>query len=480
MRKTKIILTSLLLTLALLLPPLGTGAFALVTEPQFDDTFVGALDEKFERLTTLEGEKIVVVGGSSVAFGLDSARLESYTGMPVVNFGLYASLGTKLMLDLSLVGIGDGDVVVIAPEINAETLSLYFGADTAWRAIEGDFSMLKYIDIQNMPAMLGALYPYASAKLERMLNGKRVPHDGEIYLSKYFNEYGDFAMSREENIMDGYRDPNTPIELDIDAYGEELEEFLDYLNSYIKKCKRRGARVYFTFCPMNALALRDSTEEKRAEFADYLENVLGCEIISDIESCIFDAGYFFDTNFHLNSAGAQARTIRLAKDLKLALGITNVITDEEPAPPALPEIDIIYNGTDENARYFTYALNEDGTYEITGLSELGLREEELTLPLGYNGYKVTSVGEGALSSEVLCALTVTADSNVKIFKNGAFLGASALKDLYIYKTSGDDIAPPASFAGVNKSFTVHIPKGTDFPYHYYWSERGLTFSEDIG
>ena len=480
MRKTKIVLTSLILVFTLLLPFLSVGAFALISEPQFDDTFVGALDDKFERLTTEEGEKIVVVGGSSVAFGLDSERLESYTGMPVVNFGLYASLGTKLMLDLSLGGIGEGDVVVIAPEMNAETLSLYFGADTAWRAIEGDFSMLKYIGTDNIPEMLGALYPYAAAKLERMINGKRVPADGEIYLSKYFNEYGDFALQREENIMDGYRDPNTPIDVDIDAYGEELDEFLDYLNSYVKKCKRRGAEVYFTYSPMNALALSDSTEEKRAEFADYLDSRLDCEIISDIESCIFDAGYFFDTNFHLNSPGALARTIRLARDLKLALGITNVIADEEPTPPALPEIDIIYNGTDGNARYFTYALREDGTYEITGLSELGLKEEELTLPLGYNGYKVTSVGEGALSSEVLRALTVTADSNVKIFRNGAFLGTPALRDLYIYKTSGDDIAPPATFRGVNKSFTVHIPKGTDFPYHYYWSERGLTFSEDIG
>ena len=42
--------------------------------------------------------------------------------MPVVNFGLYANLGTKLMLDLSRSGIGAGDVIVVAPEMNEQTL----------------------------------------------------------------------------------------------------------------------------------------------------------------------------------------------------------------------------------------------------------------------------------------------------------------------------------------------------------------------
>ena len=65
-----------LLVIAIILSPafivLGT---VLLTPKVYSESFVGALDEKYELLTTTEGEKIVVVGGSSVAFGLDSEYL---------------------------------------------------------------------------------------------------------------------------------------------------------------------------------------------------------------------------------------------------------------------------------------------------------------------------------------------------------------------------------------------------------------------
>ena len=130
MKKTKIIIGVIAGFLAVLLPFVSVVAFAVSMPPQYTDTFVGELNEKVERLNSIDEPKIVVVGGSSVAFGLDSALLEKYTGMPVVNFGLYAALGTKVMLDLSRGGIKEGDIVILAPELDAQTLSLYFSSDT--------------------------------------------------------------------------------------------------------------------------------------------------------------------------------------------------------------------------------------------------------------------------------------------------------------------------------------------------------------
>ena len=114
--------------------PLGIllGMLFLVP-PQYSNVFVGALDEKFERLTSIDEDKIIVVGGSSVAFGLDSELMEKYTGMPVVNFGLYAALGTKVMLDLSRPGIKEGDIVTHMTFGRGEVLSVKpMGADTLY------------------------------------------------------------------------------------------------------------------------------------------------------------------------------------------------------------------------------------------------------------------------------------------------------------------------------------------------------------
>ena len=116
MKILKICISCLLAILAMISPFAIVIGAATLTPSQYSNAFVGALNEKYDRLYSIEEEKIVIVGGSSVAFGVDSAMIEKYTGMPVVNFGLYAALGTKLMLDLSRGAIGEGDIVILSPE----------------------------------------------------------------------------------------------------------------------------------------------------------------------------------------------------------------------------------------------------------------------------------------------------------------------------------------------------------------------------
>ena len=66
MKKTLVIISAILvivLPLAMLL-----GLFFYLP-PQYTNTFVGELDNKFDRLMEIDEPKIVIVGGSSVAFG---------------------------------------------------------------------------------------------------------------------------------------------------------------------------------------------------------------------------------------------------------------------------------------------------------------------------------------------------------------------------------------------------------------------------
>ncbi len=324
MKKRKIFICVLLAAVILLLPFASLVAFAVAPTSAFSDTFYGALDEKYERLHSIQGEKIVVVGGSSVAFGLDSAALEAYTGMPVVNFGLYAALGTKLMLDLSDSAIGEGDIVVLAPELDPETLSLYFNPDTTLRALEGNMSMLLDIPAEHYGDLLFAGWDFVGEKL-RMLCGSLAEGEG-VYRSEYFNEYGDFAYPRYNNTMELYYDPTVPVDLCLDSMREDFDAFLDYLNGYIAACEAKGATVYFSYCPMNERGII-STDGETDEFFTYLESKINCDFISRPEDYILGAGYFFDTNFHLNLAGVQVRTLRLGYDIKIARGDMSLITD---------------------------------------------------------------------------------------------------------------------------------------------------------
>ena len=97
--------------LCVLIPFAAIASIISFLPSQFKNTFLGGLKIKIDRIESIEEPKIVIIGGSSVPFGVDSKQMEEMLGMPVVNFGLYATLGTKLMLDLSREYINSGDII---------------------------------------------------------------------------------------------------------------------------------------------------------------------------------------------------------------------------------------------------------------------------------------------------------------------------------------------------------------------------------
>lgn len=475
---TKIIAAAL----AVFMPFILCFALILLIPPQYSDTFVGALDEKYERLTSINEPKVVVVGGSSVAFGLQSELIEKYTGMPTVNFGLYAALGTKAMLDLSRGAIGNGDIVILSPELDAETMSLFFNAKTVLEATDDKPSMLLNLDIKNSPEIAAAAFGHAADKIKYSLTES--PNPDSVYNSKNFNEYGDIEFKRERNVMELYYDPNKLIHLDSSIIDTE---FIDYLNAYIRACKRRGARVYFSFCPMNSLSLAENiTDESIAEFERLLANTLECEILGEAENYIMEPEYFYDTNFHLNDAGALYRTITLCRDLLFATDNPTRVSEEYPEPPALAEglIKVYEDISDEGL--FTYEKLGNGNYMITGLTERGKAERELTIPLGVKpdgfdyGIAITVLGEGAFEGCSAEKIIIPENTYLTQMNNDVFRGASSVSELYIYKLDSESLNPPKSFIGTKDGFVIHAPENSEYKTGYFWSQvKNVTIILDL-
>lgn len=124
--------------------PLLLTVWGFALPAQYSNTFVGELPAK-RALLAAESDKprLILVGGSAAAFGVDSALLaRELPDYQPVNFGLYAALGTRVMLDLSIKELRPGDLVVIMPEQQRQALSDTVGADTFWQAVDGDFSAL--------------------------------------------------------------------------------------------------------------------------------------------------------------------------------------------------------------------------------------------------------------------------------------------------------------------------------------------------
>ena len=266
MRNLKNWIKLISLILVVLIPFGAVLGIAFFASPVYDQTFLGGLSLKYDRLNAIDEPKIIVVGGSSVAFGLDSQLLAEHVGMPVVNFGLYATLGTKIMMDLSKANVNEGDIVVLAPEMDAQTLSLYFNAEAALQGMESDWSMLRHIPNENYSDLAGGVYEYVISKIKYLRNGTLDPSG--VYNRDSFNEYGDIVYARPHNTMLLGYDPTKTIELTPALFDQK---FIDYINGYTAYCKEQGATVYFSFPPMNASAVSSAnTEDTLFDFYCYL------------------------------------------------------------------------------------------------------------------------------------------------------------------------------------------------------------------
>ena len=330
MNTKRFILLTTILTV-LILAPFTLGG--LLLPAQYTDTFMGELPVKLERLENAAGRRLIVIGGSGMAFAVDSELLEEeFPGFTAVNLGMYADLGTKFLLDLTEDKLREGDIVILAPEQHSQTLSGYFGARSALQGMDGHWDLLRYVAREDWGRLAGALPSFSMEKWRFLITGDRPEGEG-IYMRSSFNEYGDVESTlAAANVMPGYFDPSVAVSYDPSVleggFAERVRHFAD-------SARKNGAEVYWYFCPADRLAVDGATSPD--VFYDHLCQALGFPILGDPNTSVMDEAWFFDTDFHLNQSGRIVYTVQLIRDLKAQLGISEPTEVPLPAPPPLPE-----------------------------------------------------------------------------------------------------------------------------------------------
>lgn len=488
-------LTKLAFLLLILLIP--TLIFTLVSEAMpdpYQNTYLGAFEQKHQTLYQTSGKKIVFIGGSGLPFGLRTDLLQEEIGndYTVVNYGLYATLGTKFMMDTAIDAIGEGDIVILCPELSEQTFSLYFNGEAALQASNGISATLAPLPLGNKISLFYHYFGYSFDKIGYAMSGTTLDPDG-VYRADSINAWGDIDYAdRENNIMNNGYDVNMTITTD----NLLNQEFLDYVNEFVADCNKKDAEVYFGFAPANIAAAR-SSKTKRAEFEAQLQEALDCDLLGSIEDYFLEKGYFYDTNFHLNASGAVAFTHKITLLLKEALGMEAVCTIDTPdAPPLASDIvvDVPVSGGDlvpfdqylgePNIDYvdcFTYR-EEGNTYTITGVKSEYLDMREVILPSVYNGKNVTALAEDALLG---CTdlVTIHIGTTYRSLEKGAFNGCISLEGIYLYETDGNRIAPPLTglLDGASRSVKIYIPENGNYVAGYTWSryeDKFVTFSKE--
>lgn len=457
----------LVFTLLLLALPVGLLASALLLPAQYGDTFLGALPEKLDRLSSTKSPRIILVGGSSVPFGVQSDLVEQHLpGWQVVNFGLYAQLGTPVMLDFLEENLKSGDIVIISPEQNRQALSPFYAAEALWQAVDGNFSLLLTLSPGRIEKMAAAFPVFAGKKIGSFFTGSPTPTD--IYARASFNAWGDIDSTlRRANIMAGGFDPNQIISFET---GLISEEFVEILNNFNALAKEKGVDVYYRFGPMNEAAIvSDCTAD---DFYDALRTRLDFPILGDPNRSILDSGWFYDTNFHLNASGATVFTKGLIEDLKVLLKDTSV-TDIPLPPQPVPEVSGPIAGDNSCADCFSYEETETG-WRITGLTDKGKTVQNLIVPVSRDGKPVEAMDEAVFVGQTHLR-QITIQANIHTLYDGMFHGCAGLQRLIL------TAAPTAYTAGSGlrdgTDFIIQVPADQMDAYrrHYTWQQYSSFF-----
>lgn len=273
--------------------------------PQYENGYCASLIDKVNRLKSINEPKIVLLGNSNLAFGIDSKMLEESMNMPVVNMGLHGGDGNAFHEEMAKINVVSGDIYVLCHSEYADD-NIIPEPMTAWSSIENHLSLWKILRVDDITTMGKAFPIYLKKCLGLYSSGTGNLDLGGCYSRSAFNEYGDVALEREgsEYTFEQKVEPSKINDTSIDR--------INQLNTYLLE---RGATLVIAGYPIGNGKLTADADEF-INFQEELEKRLDCPNISNYVDYMFDYSYFYNTNLHLNSEGAKLRTMQLIKDLK--------------------------------------------------------------------------------------------------------------------------------------------------------------------
>lgn len=295
---------------ALLLAVVATCVALLTLMPKPDNTFFVAAADKWRAAGAAGSPKLLIVGGSNTAFGVDSRSLSDALALPVVNMGLHAGLGLEYILDEASHFIGEGDIVVVSPEYEQ-----FYGGQVWGRQQLVELAWLHPPSLRFMtsPRQISALAagfpPVFQNRLRSLWLDLRSPDrqtGHAVYHRDAFNDFGD-VVSHLDATTDRVVEDMPLLRDTTDGFNPAA---IHALNDFHDEARDRGARVFIMLptIPEHHYRLRRDALESIWE---RLRDEATAPALGTLRGQVGDNDHFFDTAYHLSREGRAAQTRRL-------------------------------------------------------------------------------------------------------------------------------------------------------------------------
>ena len=168
--------------------------------PGNKDYYYGASIDKHRLLEITSSPRIIFIGGSNLAFGLDSKLIEQEFSVPVINMSLHAGLGLNYMLNEVKPYIRDKDILIIVPEYETYYNGELDGnGEILMGLLDANPLLIQYFSVRQILRLLSYIPQLFRAKLQsskcRFCN--ITTSKERIYRRDAFNNYGDMIIHLE-------------------------------------------------------------------------------------------------------------------------------------------------------------------------------------------------------------------------------------------------------------------------------------------
>lgn len=270
--------------------------------------------DKHNRLSALAPPRIIIVGGSSVAFGIDSPQIEKQLGTPVVNMGVQGAIGLRYMLAEIMPELKPGDIVLLSPEYH-QFYGYLDGKDLLLDLLMVYPQGLQYLSSPRQFQTLVEGFPVAVQdmfrdKLDRVVFGDRPLLDA-IYNRTAFDAEGDVVSHLDQ--------PS----LDVSKLSFGLDDKLDneaitVVREFAVRAQRKGARVFFLF-PAVPKTHFPKIQNQARTVCRALRGQNDLALLIAPQEAVLPDNWFYNTVYHLNRQGRDTRTKQIIDVLERGL-----------------------------------------------------------------------------------------------------------------------------------------------------------------
>lgn len=282
--------------------------------PKDGNAYECAYNQKIALLESTPSPRIILLGGSTVAFGTDSKRIIDSLGYPVVNFGLNKGVGIRYLMDDYLQYVRPGDVVVLQIEYD----NFFNGGNGNYRdltqlLIATDYRNLDRLNwhqwvnaVEGVPAaVIGNINRLVKYPIRRTWDK---PSNGNVFFCDGFNEYGDevnhLAFKGVGAKATGRRETR-----EVDA------DFLSWFNTVVRQYEEAGAKVIM----MPPVDVQTCFKEY---YNDHIETALKSInrwYVVEPEYMVLDDSCSYDGGSHVTKEGVRQNTDHLIGILRKQL-----------------------------------------------------------------------------------------------------------------------------------------------------------------